>query len=124
MLITLGVLAAAAILASEAPRIAAWPVAFVAFGFGLWRGRRELRQPARVLLVPARDGVATLDGVPMMHFDVQWRGPLAFLQWRDAQGLRRRMQFWPDTLSAPVRRELRLAMIHRTAAAAAGSMAP
>lgn len=123
-LLTLGMLGAAAILGSEIPGLAAWPAALVTLGYGLWLGRRELRRPARGLIIPAGDGAAMLDGATMVDFDVQWRGPLAFLQWRDARGVRQRMQFWPDMLPATARRELRLAMINRTAAPAAGSMAP
>ena len=60
----------------------------------------------------------------MSDLIVQWRGPLSFLHWLDPQGLPRRMHGWPDSLPAPERRELRLAMIARTAALPAGSMAP
>jgi len=123
-LLMLGLLAAAALIGSEIPGPLAWPAGFVAFGHGLWLGRRELLWPTRSLLIPARDGAALLDGVVMADFDVQWRGPLAFVRWRDAQGRRQRMQFWPDTLPAHARRELRLALINHTPAPAAGSMAP
>ena len=123
-LLTLGLLAAASLLASEAPRFAAWPSALAASAYGGWLARRELRRPARGLTIPMADSPATLDDAPMADFHMQWRGPLAFVQWRDAQGRRRRMQFWPDTLSAPARRELRLAMIARASAPPTGSMAP
>lgn len=119
-LLLLGMLAAASITASEVPRLAAWPSALMAFGYGVWLARRALRPPVRGLIIPPGDSPAMLDGVAMTDFDVQWRGPLAFLQWRDAQGLRQRLQFWPDTLPAHARRELRLAMIANLAAPPAG----
>ena len=124
VLLTLGALGAAAIIASEIPRLAAWPSALVALGYGVWLARRELRRPSRSLIIPMADSQATLDGAVITDFQVQWRGPLAFLQWRDAQGRRQRMQCWPDTLSAPARRELRLASRARPTAPSAGSMAP
>ena len=121
---TIGILAAGSVLASEMPGIAAWPLAFAAVGYGQWLAGRELSRPVRPILIPCGDGVAVLDGVAMTGLEVQWRGPIAFLQWRDAQRQRRRLQFWPDTLPARARRELRLAILNRAPARAAGSMAP
>lgn len=123
-LLALGMLAAGSVLAAEIPGPAAWPMAFAALAYGQWLARRELKRPGRTLLVPSGKGVALFDGVAMGGMEVQWRGPLAFVQWRNPQGLRGRMQFWPDTLPAPSRRELRLALINHTPAPAAGSMAP
>jgi toxin CptA len=123
-LLALGMLAAGSVLASEVPGIAAWPLAFAAVGYGQWLGRCEVRRHALPLLIPCGDGEALLGGVAMAGLEVQWRGPLAFLQWRDPRGLRRRLQFWPDTLPARARRELRLAMVNHLPARAAGSMAP
>lgn len=123
-LLTLGVLGAGSILASEAPRLAAWPLALVAVTYAIWLARCERRRPHRRLILATAEARATLDDVPVSDFAVQWRGPLAFLQWRDADGMRQRRQLWPDTLKAPARRELRLAMIARAAAPRAGSMAP
>lgn len=123
-LMLLGALGAASILGSEIPVPAAWPSALAVVVYAMWLAGRELRRPVRGLMVPAGDGAAMLDDVPMTDLDVQWRGPLAFVQWRDEHGLRQRLQFWPDTLPASDRRELRLAMIARHAAPAARSMAP
>ena len=123
-LLMLGLLAAVAVLAAEVPAVIAWPAAVAAVGYGHWLARRELHRPSRALAIPARDGAVLIDGEPAGDFAVRWRGPLAFVQWRDPRGRRERIQFWPDTLAAPVCRELRLAMIGRAPALAAGSMAP
>ena len=123
-LLLLGVLAAASILGSEMPARLAWPSTLVAVAYAMRLARDELRRPIRGLTIPAGDGAALLDDVPMTDLAVQWRGPLAFVQWRDALGLGQRLQFWPDTLPTSGRRELRLAMIARGAAPAARSMAP
>lgn len=123
-LLALGLLAAAAILGSAIPAAAAWPSALLVSGYGGWLGRRELRRPVRGLVIADGAGAVIVDGVAVAGFSVQWRGPLAFVHWRDASGSRRRLQFGPDTLDLAARRELRLAMITRGAAPAAGSMAP
>ncbi|WP_231734445.1 hypothetical protein [Noviluteimonas gilva] len=47
--------------------------------------------------------------MPLTHHHVHWRGTLAFLRARDAQGRTHRLAFWPDTLDARGRRALRLA---------------
>ena len=120
----LGALAAVSVLGSELPRVAAWPASLLVVGCGLWLGRRERRRPLRELVIPAGDGAVRVDGEVVNAFDVQWRGSLAFVRWRDANGRSERMQIWPDTLPPGSRRELRLAMIQRAAAFSAGSMAP
>lgn len=120
----LGLLAAIGILGSELPRMAAWPLALVALAHGIFLGRRELRQDPFTLVFPVGEGPARVNGAPVTGADVQWRGPFAFVTWRDVQGCRHRRQFWPDTLAAKARRELRLAMIERSTAPAARSMAP
>jgi toxin CptA len=60
----------------------------------------------------------------MGDVQVQWRGPLAFLWWRDGKGRRQRLQGWPDNLAAAARRELRLAMAARVPARSPRSVAP
>ena len=119
----LGVLGAASIIASEVPSLAAWPIATAAVAYGVQLARMELHRPMRSLIIPMGDTSAMLDDKPITDFRVQWRGLLAFLQWRDAQGVCR-MQGWPDTMPGRSRRELRLAMIARTTAPPARSMAP
>ena len=123
-LLALGLLAAGSVLAAELPDTAAWPIALAALAYGRWLAHRELKRPIRALLVPSGNAVALLDGVAMTGLEVHWRGPLAFLRWRDSHGRHRRRQFWPDTLPAHARRELRLALINHAPAPAAGSMAP
>jgi toxin CptA len=123
MLWSLAGLAPLALLASELPRAWAWPLALVACAWGIFDARRHRAQPRRNLLVPAGRGVATCDGVRIDGLRVGWRGPLAFLQWRDGDGRRQRAAFWPDTLDAGMRRELKVAMLRRDAARDAASMA-
>jgi toxin CptA len=109
MLALLGILAAFSILASEMPRLAAWPLALSALVYGPWRGWRESRSPTREFFFPGNDLPVMLDGAPIGLVEVQWRGPLAFVYWQEPGGRSWRLSWWPDTLSAARRRELRLA---------------
>jgi hypothetical protein len=104
----LSALAPFAVLHSEMPRLAAWPVAAGAGAWGLWSAWRETRKPARAFELRPGAGSASLDGQPLTFAEVQWRGPLAFLRWRDAAG-QGRLAWWPDTLPPAKRRELRVA---------------
>ncbi len=110
LLILLGVLGAVSVLACEMPRPFAWPIAIGALAYGGWRARREGRKPSRAFWFPGNARTLTVDGEPMHEAHLQWRGPLAFLRWRE-RGTRRwrRAAWWPDTLPARQRRELRLA---------------
>jgi toxin CptA len=65
-----------------------------------------------------------VDGQRVDKPELRWHGPLAFLSWQAQDGARFRLAFWPDTLDAPARRELRLAAPPSGAAQAAPSMAP
>ena len=123
VLILLGVLGAVSVLASEMPRPWAWPVAVAALAWGGWQARSEGRRPRRAFWFPGNDRLPTVDGTPMQDAHVLWRGPLAFLRWRDPDGRARRLVFWPDTLPAAARRELKLAMQRRQAAGGAASVA-
>jgi toxin CptA len=118
----LGMLAALSLLASALPRSVAWPSALVALALGTWQARREARRPSFAIVV-AVDGQASVDGQPVQAFAVDWRGPMAFVRWRDADGRFRRRGFWPDTLPARLRRELRLAAAPQPGAPGAGGMA-
>lgn len=122
-LIALGLLAALSILASDLPPACAWPAGFVAAGWGIWLARRERRR-APIRLTWRADGVLFVGDERVDAAELQWRGPLAFLAWRDAAGRCRRLAWWPDTLSAADRRELRLAAMVTEAARRQARVAP
>ena len=110
------------LLASDLPRPFAWLIAVVASTAG-WRSMgRELRRPTCEIWM-AGDGQVTVDGEAVHAFAIDWRGPIAFLSWRDAEGRMQRRSFWPDTLPPPRRRELRLAARDRMAPPETGGMA-
>ena len=113
-LLALSLLAPAALWLSEAPAALAWPAGLAAVAWGVWAFRRERLRPVNSLLVPP-DGPVRVDGEAVEDFALDWRGPFAFLAWRDAWGRTRRRALWPDTLTPALRRELRLAMEARRA---------
>ena len=121
-LIVLGFLAGLSLLASDLPRAFAWPVAFAAAGWGAWLARREWRRAPRALCWRA-DGALFVGGERVDAAELHWRGPLAFLSWRRA-GKAGRLAWWPDTLPAAGRRELRLAAMAADAAHPRTRMAP
>lgn len=123
VLLMLGMSGAISVLASEMPRVFAWPLAVLVTGYGVFIARSEARRPSRQLVWP-QDGPITLDGDALADVDLQWRGPLAFLCWRGAVKRTHRLNWWPDTLPAEARRELRLAALQRSPAPRARSMAP
>jgi toxin CptA len=123
MLWSLALLAPFSLLASDLPRSAAWPAALAACAWAVFDARRYRAMPLRLLTIPAGHGVASCNGGRIDALRVGWRGPLAFLHWRDAKGRRQRASFWPDTLPAGMRRELRIAMHTRDAAPGPASMA-
>lgn len=113
-LVALPLLAAFSLIESNLPRIAAWPLAAGVLLVGAWRWRHEARRPKRELVL--RRGMhgtqVRVDGVEVRDWRLQWRGPLAFASYRvEGRGSRRceRLSWWPDTLPAGKRRELRLA---------------
>lgn len=119
----LGVLAGLSTVACEMPRILAWPVAALAIAYGEWLARRYRRlPPRRIWWLAGRP--PELDGVVLEQATLGWRGPLAFLGWRDAEGRTRRLAWWPDTLPRTVRRELRLVAAVAPHAPSTPSMAP
>lgn len=124
ILVSFALLAPWAVLVSEMPRVAAWPLALAAFVWGLHDARREGRRAAREIVIAAGDAASTIDGQAVRDLAVVWRGPLAFLRWRDEDGRTRRLAFWPDTLPAGQRRELRLAASGLETARSRASMAP
>lgn len=122
-MLALSVLVPIAVLASAMPRWAAWPLAMLAVLIGLRMAWREKAQPILELVVDA-EGRATIGGTPVNAFNVDWRGPLAFIAWRDADGRRCRRSLLPDTLSSATRRELRLAIRAGGDGQARSSVAP
>ncbi|MET1161544.1 MAG: hypothetical protein ABWY48_03310 [Pseudoxanthomonas sp.] len=123
-LLALAVLAMFSILVSDLPRMAAWPLAASALALGVRWARRESRLPIHALVFPGDESPVMLDGLPIQQAQLQWRGPLAFLRWQDRQGRTRRLSWWPDTLSAVNRRELRLAAGSLDASRRRSAMAP
>jgi toxin CptA len=110
LLILLGVLGAVSVLASEMPRPFAWPIAIGALAYGGWRARREGQKARLAFWFPGNERAPTVDGTAMHEVRLHWRGPLAFLRWREREvGRWRYVAWWPDTLPALQRRELRLA---------------
>lgn len=122
-MLALAALAPFSVLASEMPRPFAVPLAMLACAAGLVLARREARQPKLRVAIEAPDRVA-IDDTPVHDFRVEWRGPLAFLSWRDGHSRRQRRSLWPDTLPPHLRRELRLAMSETDAGRRRGTMAP
>ena len=122
----LGALAALApysLLACELPLGWRLPLALLAGVAGAWTVRRYLAEPPMTLAIPAGRGCARRDGQPIDGFQVRWRGPLAFLRWREPDGRYRHAACFPDTLPAAARRELKLAMQRREAAGGDPTMA-
>ncbi|WP_249470668.1 hypothetical protein [Luteimonas galliterrae] len=120
----LALLGALSLVVSEMPRAWAWPLAAAALAYGGAKARHEARKPAQAWFWPGDGRPATADGVAARDVAVAWRGPLAFVRWRDAAGRWRRQSWWPDTLPAARRRELRLAAASVRASRSAASMAP
>ncbi|MGY1409112.1 hypothetical protein ACW5EG_05995 [Luteimonas sp. A611] len=119
----LGASAGCALLASDLSARLAWPAAVLAWVYGAWLLWREHRRSPHAFVF--RAGAAPLvDGEPAVGFQLHWRGPLAFASWCDARGRRQHRAWWPDTLPAPQRRELRLAAPTAQDASRGASMAP
>jgi len=108
-LVVLGMLSALSVVASGMPMAFSIPLALLAVGEGARLARREVRRPERTVVI-ATDGRVTLDGVEVGDLRVHWRGPWAFARFRGAQGRQGRLAWWPETLPARDRRELRLAV--------------
>lgn len=118
----IGLLAAFAVVASELPAPLSWPLAALAMGWGAALARRELRRPPRRLRLAGTR--AWLDEAPIAQPRLHWRGPLARLEFRAADGRRGRLLWWPDCLDGHARRELRLAAAVAVSAPAPRSVAP
>uniref|UniRef100_UPI003F4E0805 hypothetical protein n=1 Tax=Lysobacter firmicutimachus TaxID=1792846 RepID=UPI003F4E0805 len=121
-LIALGPAAAWACLGSELAPPLAWPLSAAALAWAAHSARSELRRPPQRLLL--RGGRAWLDGRPLSSWSLHWRGWLARLEYRDDEGRRGRLLWWPDTLPPAQRRELRLAAAVSLPTAQPRSVAP
>ena len=117
-----GPLGALSLLASDLPGPFAWPAAGWVVVLAWRASRSEARRPSVILEWPS-DAPPVLDGRPLDHARLQWRGPFAFLQWREGRRLRA-LSWWPDTLPPATRRELRLATGGALTARRGGSVAP
>ncbi|MGO4260449.1 hypothetical protein [Lysobacter sp. TAB13] len=121
-LIALGLAAAFSAVASELPLPASLPLAAMALAWAGWSTRREARLPPQPLVIAG--GRATLAAAPISDLRLHWRGWLARLDFTGSDGRRRRLLWWPDTLDAAGRRELRLAVAVTSPARGPRSMAP
>jgi len=120
---SLVVLGPLSLLASDLPRGWAWPLALLALWWAAIDANRYRLRPPLELLIPAGRGQARCNGGSVDDLRVDWRGPLAFLSWRDPDGCVQRASFWPDTLDSRQRRELRLAVMRMDSARDVASMA-
>ncbi len=107
-LVILAVLSPLCLVASGLPRWLAWPLAVIAMLYALREAQRHRVSPRRIFVI-TDEGPLWVDGDAAGDWRLRWRGPLAFLCWRNAQGRRHAVSFWPDTLPKAQRRELRLA---------------
>lgn len=119
-----GVLAAASVLLSGMSMSAAWLLATAVLIHALCLASREAKRPVRTLVFPGNDLPVMVDGMPVEQVEVQWRGPLAFVSWKERDGRRLRLSWWPDTLLPTRRRELRLAANATDTAPHRSAMAP
>jgi toxin CptA len=116
--------AALSLLASELPRVLAWPVVALVVIGGLRQRACEAGRPCRDVVVDADAPRILLDGDTLDDPRVRWRGPIASLDWRATDGRRKRLLWWPDTLPPAKRRELRLAASGFANPPRSGTMAP
>lgn len=122
MLALLGLLAPFSLLASDLPLPWSVPLATTALLGGLRSRRRYGRRAPETFLLPMR-GPSSRNGRTLAALEVHWRGPLAFLHWREPGGTQGRAAFFPDTLDARLRRELKLALQRRQASGASAAPA-
>lgn len=112
-LVVLGLMAALSLWLSALPLAAKLVAMPAALAEGLRLARRHLASPPLAVdwlgggdpaYLTGAAGVTRLDAV-----SARLRGPLGSLSGTDAQGNVRRLGWWPDTLDAAGRRQLRLA---------------
>lgn len=119
----LGILAAFSLSLSDMPAWLAWPLGLASTVRGMQLAYRELAHPATGLTLSS-NARASVDGIPVQALRVRWRGPLAFVQWCDAEGRTHRRVATPDVLPPASRRELRLAWSAHDAARRRAAVAP
>jgi len=110
-------LAAFSLLRCDLPAALAWPAAGLALLGGGCTLRHSARCTPREFVLTPDLNTCRLDGEPLSQLDLRWRGPLLFVRFKHpAQCRWRHLVFWPDTLPAAKRRELRLLnpMLYRT----------
>lgn len=112
-LVALGGLASIAIGMSAMPRLLSLALAVGALAHGLVLARGEFVRPRSEIWLRPADASARLNfpagSQSWSEVRIRLRGPMACLSGIDAGGRRRRLHWWPDTLPAHARRELRLA---------------
>lgn len=109
----LGLLAGLSILLSALPAGLRWPLAALAVAEGGRLARREWRRPCLSLSVagPAlRIMNGSEEGAALRAPRLREQGPLTLLCARTPGGRTLRLAWWPDTLDAAGRRQLRLAV--------------
>lgn len=112
-----------AVLAIDLPGPARWPLAVLATGWAAGQGIRYARRPRCLVRIPTDDAPVEVDGRPVGDLILHDRGPLLQLAWR-RNGRRHGCLFWPDTLPAPLRRELRLTLRTRCISRSRPAVAP
>jgi toxin CptA len=109
----LGLMAALSLWLSALPLAVKLPGLLAAAVSGAWLARRHRARPALALDWLGGDEPAWVTGprgvVRLERVVVSLRGPLATLAGTDARGRRQQLGWWPDTLDAAGRRQLRLA---------------
>ena len=112
-----------AMLATGLPAHLRWPCALLASALAAGQGWRYARQPGLRLVIPSGEDPVTVDGEAVDDLSLHDRGPLLQLSWRRGRRREHRL-FWPDTLPAPARRELRLAVRSRYISRSRPAVAP
>lgn len=109
----LGLLAGLSLLLSALPASLRWPLAALAVAEGWRLARREERRPPLKLSVTGaafRIMNGSEEGAALQTPRLREQGPLTLLCARTPGGRMLRLAWWPDTLDAAGRRQLRLAV--------------
>jgi len=109
-LLLLTVLGTFSLLNCDLPALLAWPAAGIAVAWGILCLRQNGKRPLLEFLIASDIKACRLNGQLLSQLDLRWRGPLLFVRWKyPARHRWHHTVFWPDTLPAVKRRELRLA---------------